>query len=59
MKFYVMGGMWWSFMLWVVCGEVYCNGWYVVRVLYDGWYVVRVLCDVWYVVKFYVMGVLW
>ena len=48
-----------SFMLWVVCGEVLCNGWYVVRVLCDGWYVVRVLCDVWYVVKFYVMGLLW
>ena len=31
----------------MVCGEVLC----------DWWYVVRVLCDRWYVVKFYVMGV--
>ena len=31
---------------WMVCGEVLC----------DWWYVVRVLCDRWYVVKFYVMG---
>ena len=28
-------------MLWVVCGEVLCNGLYVVTVLYNGWYVVR------------------
>ena len=38
-----------SFIWWVVCGEVLC----------DGWCVVRVLCDGWYVVKFYVMGGVW
>ena len=29
-------------MQWEVCGEVLCDGWYVVRVIYDGWYVVTV-----------------
>ena len=29
-------------MRWAVCGEVLCDGWYVVRVIYDGWYVVTV-----------------
>ena len=40
----------------MVCGESFCDAWYVVRVLCDGWYVVRSLCDGWYMVKFYVMG---
>ena len=43
----------------MVCGDILCDGWYLVRVLFDGRYVVRVLCDGWYVVKFYVMGVMW
>ena len=43
----------------VVCGEVLCDWWFVVRVLCDGWYVVRVLCDGRYVMKFYVMGGMW
>ena len=34
-----------SFILWLVYGEVLCDGWYVVRVLCDGWYVVRVVCQ--------------
>ena len=34
------------FIRWEVCGEVLCNG----------CYVVKVLCDGWYVVKFYVTG---
>ena len=33
----------------MVCGEVYS----------DGWYVVRILCDGRYVVKFYLMGGMW
>ena len=36
-------------MRWVVCGEVLC----------DGWYVVRVLCDGWFVMKCYVIGGKW
>ena len=43
----------------MVCGEVLCDGWYVVRVFCDGWYVVRVLCYGWYMVKFYVMNGMW
>ena len=42
----------------MVCGEVLCDGWCVVRV-----FVIvvcgEVLCDGWYVVKFYVMGGMW
>ena len=43
----------------VVCGEVLCGGWYVVRVLCDRVVCGEVLCDGWYVVKLYVMGGMW
>ena len=41
----------------MVCGEVLCDGRYVMRDLCDGWYVVRVLCDGWYVMRVLRMGV--
>ena len=35
-----------SFILWLVCGEVLCDGWYCGKSFYvNGWYVVRVLCQ--------------
>ena len=37
----------------------FCDGWYVMRVLWGGWYVEGVLCDGRYVVKFNVMGGIW
>ena len=49
MRFLCYGWYVVSFICWVVCCEVLC----------DGRYVVRVLCDGWYVVKFYVKVGMW